>query len=38
MTKIPVLYWGTGSADKLAAGFKDALDQLGKGGAARPMK
>jgi len=23
-------YWGTGPADKLAAGFKDALDQLGK--------
>ena len=25
-------YWGRGPADKLAAGFKDALDQLGKGG------
>lgn len=24
-------YWGTGPADKLAAGFKAALDQLGKG-------
>lgn len=23
-------YWGTGAADKLAAGFKAALDQLGK--------
>ena len=23
-------YWGTGSADKLAAGFKAALDELGK--------
>jgi hypothetical protein len=23
-------YWGTGPADKLAAGFKEALDQLGK--------
>jgi hypothetical protein len=23
-------YWGTGPADKLATGFKDALDQLGK--------
>ena len=23
-------YWGTGPADKLAAGFKAALDQLGK--------
>jgi Domain of Unknown Function (DUF1259) len=22
-------YWGTGSADKLATGFKAALDQLG---------
>lgn len=28
-------YWGTGPADKLAAGFKAALDQLGKG--AGPM-
>src|SRR5215472_2333535 len=26
-------YWGTGPADKLATGFKDALDQLGKGSA-----
>jgi hypothetical protein len=25
-----VHYWGTGSVDKLAAGFKAALDQLGK--------
>ena len=25
-------YWGRGPADKLAAGFKAALDQLGKGG------
>jgi hypothetical protein len=25
-------YWGRGPADKLAAGFKSALDQLGKGG------
>jgi hypothetical protein len=24
-------YWGTGSADKLATGFKAALDELGKG-------
>jgi len=24
-------YWGTGSTDKLASGFKAALDQLGKG-------
>ena len=23
-------YWGTGPAEKLAAGFKAALDQLGK--------
>jgi hypothetical protein len=23
-------YWGTGSTDTLAAGFKAALDQLGK--------
>ena len=28
-----VHYWGTGPADKLAAGFKAALDQLGKGTA-----
>lgn len=27
-------YWGKGPADKLAMGFKAALDQLGKGGAA----
>ena len=27
-------YWGTGPADKLAAGFKAALDQLGKGAGA----
>ena len=26
-------YWGTGPADKLAAGFKEALDQLGHGSA-----
>jgi len=26
-------YWGTGQADKLAAGFKAALDVLGKGKA-----
>jgi hypothetical protein len=26
-------YWGTGPADKLAAGFKAALDELGKGRA-----
>ncbi len=26
-------YWGKGPADKLATGFKAALDQLGKGGA-----
>ena len=26
-------YWGTGPADKLATGFKAALDQLGKGAA-----
>ena len=25
-------YWGRGSADKLATGFKAALDELGKGG------
>ena len=24
-------YWGTGSAEKLATGFKAALDELGKG-------
>jgi hypothetical protein len=27
-------YWGTGPADRLAAGFKAAVDQLGHGGAA----
>jgi hypothetical protein len=27
-------YWGKGPAEKLATGFKAALDQLGKGGAA----
>jgi hypothetical protein len=27
-------YWGRGPADKLATGFKAALDELGKGGAA----
>jgi len=27
-------YWGRGPAEKLAAGFKSALDELGKGGAA----
>jgi len=25
-------YWGRGPAEKLAAGFKAALDELGKGG------
>jgi hypothetical protein len=25
-------YWGRGPADKLATGFKAALDGLGKGG------
>jgi hypothetical protein len=25
-------YWGRGSAEKLATGFKAALDELGKGG------
>jgi len=28
-------YWGTGPADKLATGFKAAVDQLGRGSAAR---
>jgi len=28
-------YWGTGPADKLATGFKAALDQLGKGRASQ---
>ena len=27
-------YWGTGSAEKLATGFKAALSELGKSGAA----
>jgi hypothetical protein len=27
-------YWGTGPVEKLATGFKAALDELGKGGAA----
>ena len=31
-------YWGTGPADKLAAGFKTALDQLGKSTAAAGKK
>jgi hypothetical protein len=31
-TVIFLHYWGRGSAQKLAAGFKAALDQLGKGG------
>lgn len=31
-TVIFLHYWGRGSAEKLAAGFKAALDQLGKGG------
>ena len=30
-----VHYWGTGPADKLAGGFKAALDQLGKAGTSR---
>jgi hypothetical protein len=25
-------YWGRGPSEKLAAGFKAALDELGKGG------
>jgi hypothetical protein len=28
-------YWGTGPADKLATGFRAALDQLGKSKASR---
>ena len=28
-------YWGTGSVDKLAGGFKAALDQLGNARASR---
>ena len=31
-------YWGTGPADKLATGFKAALDQLGKGSPAGSKK
>ncbi len=31
-------YWGKGPAEKLATGFKAALDQLGKGGSAAGMK
>jgi hypothetical protein len=27
-------YWGTGPAEKLANGFKSALNELGKAGAA----
>ena len=30
-------YWGRGPAEKLATGFKAALDELGKGGAAHGM-
>jgi hypothetical protein len=30
-------YWGRGPADKLATGFKAALDELGRGGAAHGM-
>ncbi len=30
-------YWGKGPAEKLAAGFKAALDQLGKGSASAKM-
>src|SRR6266480_4092158 len=30
-------YWGRGSAEKLATGFKAALDELGKGGASHTM-
>ena len=30
-------YWGRGPAEKLAATFKAALDELGKGGAAHGM-
>jgi hypothetical protein len=30
-------YWGQGPADKLAGGFKAALDELGKGGSAQGM-
>ena len=31
-------YWGTGPIDKLATGFKAALDELGKGGAMHAHK
>jgi hypothetical protein len=31
-------YWGRGSAEKLSAGFKAALDQLGKGSSAMSTK
>jgi hypothetical protein len=31
-------YWGTGPADELAAGFKAALDQLGKAGNAQASR
>jgi hypothetical protein len=30
-------YWGRGSAEKLATGFKAALDQLGKGASPHAM-
>jgi hypothetical protein len=30
-------YWGRGPAEKLATGFKAALDQLGKGGPDQGM-
>ena len=30
-------YWGRGSAEKLATGFKAALDELGKGGSPHAM-
>ena len=30
-------YWGRGPAEKLATGFKAALDELGKGGASHTM-
>ena len=31
-------YWGTGPTEKLAAGFKAALNQLGKRGSAAPKQ
>ena len=31
-------YWGTGPAEKLATGFRAALDQLGKGGGSAGKK